>query len=30
MTACTSRHTLAPGDGVVGEGQKGMARVALS
>jgi len=26
MTACTERHTSAPGDGVVGEGQKGMAK----
>ena len=27
MTACTERHPPAPGDGVSGEGQKGMPRL---
>ena len=29
MTACTERHTAAPDNGLAGEGQKGMPRVAL-
>jgi hypothetical protein len=28
MTACTERHDPAPDDGVAGEGQKGMPKVA--
>ena len=30
MTACTERHCPAPGDGVAGEGQKGMPEEAQS
>ena len=29
MTACTERHPAAPNDGIAGEGQKGMPKVAL-
>jgi hypothetical protein len=28
MTACTERHSAAPDDGLAGEGQNGMAKVA--
>jgi hypothetical protein len=28
MTACTERHPAAPTDGLAGEGQKGIAKVA--
>ena len=28
MTDCTERHCVAPGDGMEGEGQEGMAREA--
>lgn len=28
MTACTERHSAAPVDGLAGEGQKGMSKVA--
>jgi hypothetical protein len=28
MTACTERHTPPPDDGLAGEGQKGMTKVA--
>lgn len=30
MTACTERHPVAPGDGLAGEGRKGMTMEALS
>jgi hypothetical protein len=30
MTACTERHSAALTDGLAGEGQKGMAKEALS
>jgi hypothetical protein len=30
MTDCTERHTAAPDNDLAGEGQKGMARGALS
>jgi hypothetical protein len=30
MTACTERHSPAAKDGVAGEGQKGMTKVARS
>jgi len=30
VTACTERHTPAPDNGLAGEGQKGMAKVAQS
>jgi hypothetical protein len=30
MTDCTERHTVAPDNGVAGEGQEGMTKVALS
>lgn len=30
MTACTERHLAAPNNGLAGEGQKGMAKEALS
>jgi hypothetical protein len=30
MTACTERHSAAPGDGLAGEGQKGMTKEAQS
>jgi hypothetical protein len=29
MTACTERHPAAPNNGLAGEGQKGMTKVAL-
>jgi len=29
MTDCTERHTVAPDDGLAGEGQKGIAKEAL-
>ena len=29
MTACTERHPAAVGDGLAGEGQKGMTKEAL-
>jgi hypothetical protein len=29
MTACTERHAAGPDNGIAGEGQKGMAKVAL-
>jgi hypothetical protein len=29
MTACTERHPAAAGNGLAGEGQKGMAKEAL-
>jgi hypothetical protein len=30
MTACTERHPAAPGDGLAGEGQKGMRKVGTA
>jgi hypothetical protein len=30
MTACTERHPAGPSDGLAGEGQKGMTKVAQS
>jgi hypothetical protein len=30
MTACTERHPAAPRNGLAGEGQKGMPKVAQS
>jgi hypothetical protein len=30
MTACTERQLPAPGDGLAGEGQKGMTKEVLS
>jgi len=29
MTDCTERHTVAPDNGIAGEGQKGIAEEAL-
>ena len=30
MTACTERHPAAPGDGLAGEGQKGMPKAGTA